>query len=140
MTWTFLKISLPLIISQNLMYLILVINVIFAGRLGDPAKTAGVGLGTTMNHIFGCCILFGFNRAMDTLVCQAYGAKNLALCGVYLNRARVIGTLAFIPVAIVLLNCKALLLWLSQEPETVEYASKFTRTMIPALYFMNLCD
>ena len=95
------------------MYLVLVINVVFAGRLGDPAKTAGVGLGTTMNHIFGCCILFGLNRAMDTLISQAYGAGNIALCGVYLNKARVIGTLAFIPVTLILMNCRTVLLFFS---------------------------
>ena len=68
MTWQFLKISIPLVIRQNLVYAILLINVIFAGRLNDPAKMAGVGLGTTMNHILGLCILFGMNNAMDTLI------------------------------------------------------------------------
>lgn len=127
MSLTFLMISLPLVIRQNLMYLVLVINVIFSGRLGDSAKTAGVGLGTTLNHIFGCCILYGFNRAMDTLISQAYGSGNLALCGVYLNRARAIGTLAFIPVTIILINCEGILLWFSQDPETVKYASQYTK-------------
>ena len=91
--------------------MVLMINVIFSGRLGDPAKTAGVGLGTTVNHIFGCCILFGLNRAMDTLISQAYGAGNLSLCGVYLVRAWIIGSIAFIPVTIICLNCDVFLLW-----------------------------
>lgn len=68
MTWKFIQISVPVVIRMNLMNLVLLINVIFAGRLGDPAKTAGVGLGTTMNHIFGACVLTGLNRAMDTLI------------------------------------------------------------------------
>ena len=123
MTCTFFKVSIPLVIRQNLVYLVLLINVIFAGRLNDPAKMAGVGLGTTMNHILGLCILFGMNNAMDTLISQAHGSGNLTLCGVYLNRARVIGTLSFIPVAIILFNVETLLLWLKQDPETVQYAS-----------------
>ena len=127
MTWQFIKVSVPLVLRQNLMYLVLVINVIFSGRLGDPAKTAGVGLGTTMNHIFGCCILFGLNRAMDTLISQAYGAGNFGLCGVYLNRARIIGTIAFIPVTIICMNCEVFLLWFSQDPKTVEFAARYTR-------------
>ena len=109
------------------MQLVLLINVIFAGRLGDPAKTAGIGLGSTMNHMFGCCILYGMNRAMDTLIPQAYGASNLPLCGVYLNRARIIGTIVFIPVSLILMNCEVFLLWFSQDPKTVEYAAKYTR-------------
>ena len=68
MTWKFISISVPVVIRTNLMNLILLINIIFAGRLNDSAKTAGVGLGTTMNHIFGACVLKGLNRAMDTLI------------------------------------------------------------------------
>ena len=68
MTYQFLKTSIPLVVRQNLTYAVLLVNVIFAGRLNDPAKMAGVGLGTTMNHILGLCILFGMNNAMDTLI------------------------------------------------------------------------
>ena len=58
----------------------------------------------------------------------------------YLNRARVIGSLAFIPVAITLYNVEAILLWLEQDPDTARYASQYTRQMIPAIYVINLCD
>ena len=116
------------------------INVIFAGRLNDETKLAGIGLGTTMNHMLGLCIIYGMGGALDTLISQAYGSGNLKLCGVYLNRARVITTLAFIPVTIVLLNTKSLLLFLGQDPGTVEISSMYTRQMIPALYLMNLCN
>ena len=77
---------------------------------------------------------------MDTLIPQAYGAEDFPLCGVYLNRARIIGTIAFIPVSIILLNCEGLLLWFSQDPKTVVYAAMYSRQMIPALYCMNLCE
>ena len=68
MTLEFLKLSLPLLIFENMFYIIIVINVIFAGRLNDSTKMAGIGLGTTFNHIFGLCILFGINNAMETLI------------------------------------------------------------------------
>ena len=58
----------------------------------------------------------------------------------YLNRARVIGTLSFVPVGLLLFNVETLLLWLKQDPETVKYASQYSRQMIPALYVMNVCD
>ena len=87
-------------------------NVIFASRLNDETKLAGVGLGTTMNHMLGFCIICGVGNAMDTLISQAYGSGNLKLCGVYLNRARVITTVTFIPLTIILMNTKPLLLFL----------------------------
>ena len=68
MTLAFFKLSLPLLIYENMFYIIVVINVILAGRLNDSTKMAGIGLGTTFNHIFGLCILFGINNAMETLI------------------------------------------------------------------------
>ena len=68
MTCEFLKISLPLLIYENMFYVIVVINVIFAGRLNDSTKMAGIGLGTTFNHMFGLCVFFGINTAMETLI------------------------------------------------------------------------
>ena len=140
MTLEFFKLSVPLLIYENMFYIIIVINVIFAGRLNDSTKMAGIGLGTTFNHIFGVSVFFGINTALETLITQTYGSGNLTLCGVYLNRARVIGTLVFIPMAIIMLNSNHILLFCGQDPKTVEYASLFTRNMIPAIYMMNLCD
>ena len=123
MAYEFFKISLPLLIYENMFYVIVVINVIFAGRLNDSTKMAGIGLGTTFNHMFGLSVFFGINTAMETLITQTYGYGNMKLCGVYLNRARVIGTLIFIPVTCLLLNSKFILLACGQDPKTVEYAS-----------------
>ena len=99
----FLRIAVPVIITCNFIFLILVINIIFAGRLNDVAKLAGVGLGTTIDHILCLAILFGLNGALETLVSQAFGSGNIHLCGIYLNRARIINTMAFIPLMIVLI-------------------------------------
>ena len=78
------------------------VNTIFAGRLDDSAKLAGVGLGYTILNVICIIPLLGMNGTIETLVSQAFGAKNLELCGVYLNRGRVINTLIFIPLAIAL--------------------------------------
>ena len=43
------------------------------------------------------------NGALDTLVSQAYGAKDLVLCGQLLNRGRTTAALVFIPLIIPLL-------------------------------------
>ena len=48
--------------------IVFMVNVIFASRLNDETKLAGIGLGTTMNHMLGLCIIFGVSNAMDTLI------------------------------------------------------------------------
>ena len=87
-----------------------IVDIIFAGRFDDAAKLAGVGLGNTFLNIVCLSICMGMNCALETLVSQAFGYGNIALCGVYLNRARLVGTLTFIPCAILLLFAEPILL------------------------------
>ena len=85
------------------MQLIYFINAVYAGQLNDASKLAGLGLGTCMLECFTLYIIMGMNGALETLVAHAYGANQVTLCGVYLNRARVINTVLFIPLTFVLL-------------------------------------
>ena len=80
------------------------------------------------------------NGALETLVSQAFGFGNISLCGVYLNRARLISTLAFIPIMIILLYSEPILLKLGQDPESSHYAHKYIVATIPGLYFFALFD
>ena len=57
------------------------INVLFASRMHDEAKLAGVGLGVTITHVFGLCPFMGLNVALETLISQSYGYGNYQLCG-----------------------------------------------------------
>ncbi len=80
----------------------MMINIIFIGRLDDAAKLAGVGLGTTILNMLCFSILLGMNGALETLVSQAYGFGDIQLCGIYLNRSRLINTVVFIPLMLIL--------------------------------------
>ena len=51
----------------------------------DPALMAGVGLGNMTKQIFGTTILYGVNGSIETFICQALGAREYKLAGVYLN-------------------------------------------------------
>lgn len=55
-------------------------------------------------------VIIGMNGAMETLVSQAYGAGQFTLCGIYLNRARLINTVMFVPLVLLLLFTKQFLL------------------------------
>ena len=51
-------------------------------------------------------ILLKLNRAMDSLVPQAYGRGDLELCGVYLNRGRLFVIVASLPILVAILYAK----------------------------------
>ena len=77
--------------------------------MNDEAKIAGLGLGISLVESITFSVFFGMNGALETLVAQAFGAEQLSLCGVYLNRARVINTIIFLPLVLILLGSQYLL-------------------------------
>ena len=64
----FVCVAIPVIIQWNLSYCAVMINIMFASKMHDEAKLAGVGLGVTITHVFGLCPLVGLNVALETLV------------------------------------------------------------------------
>jgi MATE family multidrug resistance protein len=81
--------------------------------LNDPAKLAGVGMGNMIMNLFGLSTVYGMNGAMETLVAHAFGHGNLHLCGVYLNRARLILCIVYIPIIIILFFAEDILLFIN---------------------------
>ena len=79
-------------------------NLIFMGKIGDAALISGVGVGNVYINVFGVVMMGGLNSILSTLVSQSYGQKNLKLCGVYLNRGRLVLILAYVPIFIILMN------------------------------------
>ena len=79
--------------------------VIFAGRMADPINVAVIGLAISCTSIMMLAIMIGLNMAQETLTSQAFGANDLRLCGLYLNRGMLILLTFFIPLAVVPAIC-----------------------------------
>ena len=138
--WEIFKIGFPTIVSCLFMQLTYFINTIYAGTLNDDAKLAGLGLGTSMLECLTLYIIMGMNGALETLVAQAYGADQLVLCGVYLNRARVINTALFIPLMVILLFTKPILGILGQQEEVIVHANTYVIDNLLSVYLMGMYD
>ena len=80
------------------------------------------------------------NGAAQTLVSQAYGAENLRMCGVYLNRARLINTAAFIPLIVLVVFCKQILAKLGQDAKVIEFAFEYVIICLPGVYCQVMFD
>lgn len=92
------------------------------GQLNDPHMLAGVGLANMTMAFTGYMFLMGLNSCIETFVSQAAGSGKIELCGIYLNRARFLFTLFFIPLALILLQIEKVLLFLGQDPGVSKYA------------------
>ena len=63
----FLKLAIPGITQDVLAYLMITMNSVFAGRMGDPSVLAAVGVGNVVVLIMLITMLMGQNAAQDTL-------------------------------------------------------------------------
>jgi MATE family multidrug resistance protein len=81
------------------------------GKLNDPVKLAAIGLGNMLNQLLPYTMMIGMNTALETLVSQAYGRKNVYECGLFLHRSLMLITIMFIPIAVILYHSDSILIF-----------------------------
>ena len=99
-----LEIGVPAMLSMVLELIVEVLNSMFVGHLGREDVMAGVGMANMYMNIICLCVLWGMNMVLNTLGSQASGFGDLRMCGIYLNQSRIILTVIFIPITILLLQ------------------------------------
>eukprot|EP01132_Coremiostelium_polycephalum_P007486 gene7486-9200_t len=130
--WTF-----PVLISNVLnMVIYLLVNMMFAGRLGKD-ELAAVALGNTWSFCTSA-FLTGSLNAMDTFISQSYGAKNYKLIGLTVQRATLTVTAFSFVVSILWLLTKPILVAIHQDPHVSELASHYVFGLLPGLWFGNI--
>jgi len=80
------------------------------------------------------------NSALSTLISQGFGQNDKRLCGVYYNQARIMLTIMFIPILIILLNSERIFLAFGFEPHICANALTFVIYKLPYLYMYSLYD
>ena len=107
-----IKVAIPATLGSFVMYIIPAINIAFIGHLDDPVKLAGTGIGALIFSMVSLGPFFGMNGALETLVSQTAGGRNIHLCGVYLQRGRIINLFCLIPMLVIyLLSYKLMILF-----------------------------
>lgn len=140
MVGAILKQAIPGMFCMVVLQLQQIINLIFVGHMNDAKLLAGVGMGNLIVSVFGISLFIGLNGALETLVSQAYGNRNLQLCGIYLNRGRFMLLLLNIPIVYILCNAEAILLLLKQDVKVAANAQIYIYSYIPALVLNGLND
>ena len=128
-------VAVPIIVGQIFSLFIEMLNLVFAGHLGDPVFVAAAGLGNMYANITCLLIIYGLNSAIATLCSQAYGSGNMRKCGIYLNKGRIAILLFFIPITGITFLCESFLLMLRMDPETARQAQIYTYGIVIALFF-----
>ena len=124
-----------------MMFMSFTITLIYAGHLDDSVNVAVIGLASTTTRITMGSILSGINSAQDTLTSQSYGAKNLRLCGIYLNRGSFVLFVAFLILGMIpAVFAENIFVALRFDPEVSKLTARIIRLQMPSLFIYSWTD
>ncbi|XP_002510003.3 protein DETOXIFICATION 48 [Ricinus communis] len=131
------KISGPTAITGLILYSRAMISMLFLGYLGE-LELAGGSLSIGFANITGYSVISGLAMGMEPICGQAYGAKQMKLLGLTLQRTVLLLLSTSVPISFMWLNMKRILLWCGQDQEISSTAHTFILFAIPDLFFLSL--
>jgi multidrug resistance protein, MATE family len=106
---------------------------IFAGHIGNRELSAvAIGLSVVSNFSFG--FLLGMGSALETLCGQAFGAGQVAMLGVYMQRSWIILSASALLLTPLYLYAAPILRLLGQDDDIAAAAGSFTLGIIPQMF------
>ncbi|KAJ1255056.1 hypothetical protein BS78_K293900 [Paspalum vaginatum] len=110
---------------------------IFAGHIGNRELSAvAIGLSVVSNFSFG--FLLGMGSALETLCGQAFGAGQVAMLGVYMQRSWIILSSSAVLLTPLYVFAEPILRLLGQDAEIAAAAGRFTRGIIPQMFALAI--
>ncbi|WVZ91638.1 hypothetical protein U9M48_037782 [Paspalum notatum var. saurae] len=130
-------IGLPIAVGMVSTYAISSITQMFVGHLGNlPLAAASIGLSVFATFALG--FLLGMGSALETLCGQAYGAGQVAMLGVYLQRSWLILLASALLMSPLFVFARPLLLLIGQDPDVAREAAGFALYILPSVFAMAL--
>ncbi|WVZ78960.1 hypothetical protein U9M48_026595 [Paspalum notatum var. saurae] len=110
---------------------------IFAGHVGNRELSAvAIGLSVVSNFSFG--FLLGMGSALETLCGQAFGAGQVAMLGVYMQRSWIILSASAALLTPLYVFAEPVLRLLGQDADIAAAAGSFTRGIIPQMFALAI--
>ncbi|KAK9108189.1 hypothetical protein Syun_024200 [Stephania yunnanensis] len=128
----------PAIFTTLCQYSLGAITQTFAGHLGD-LELAAFSVENSVIGGFSFGIMLGMGSALETLCGQAFGAGQLDMLGVYMQRSWVILDTTGLILSLLYIFAKPLLRLIGQKEDIADMAGMFSIWMLPQLfaYAMN---
>ncbi|XP_076933752.1 protein DETOXIFICATION 48-like [Bidens hawaiensis] len=131
------KISGPTAITGLILYSRAMISMLFLGYLGE-LQLAGGSLSIGFANITGYSIISGLAMGMEPICGQAYGAKQMKILGLTLQRTVLLLLSTSLPISFIWLNMKTILIWCGQDEQISTVAQTFIIFSIPDLFVLSL--
>ncbi|KAL9225331.1 hypothetical protein vseg_001272 [Gypsophila vaccaria] len=131
------KIAAPLVFLTLCSYALNSVTTIFVGHLGE-LQLSGVSISLSVIGTFSFGFLLGMGSALETLCGQAFGAGQVHMLGIYMQRSWIILTLSCVVILPVYIFSTPLLKLLGQEHDIAEVAGNFSILTIPNLMSLGI--
>ncbi|KAI9086602.1 hypothetical protein K1719_031463 [Acacia pycnantha] len=129
-TW---KIAAPIAVNILCLFSVNSVTSIFAGHLGNLELSAvAISLSVIATFAFG--FMLGMGSALETLSGQAFGAGEVHMLGVYVQRSCIILFTSCIILSPIYIFTSPILKFLGQEDDIADLAGKFTLLTLPYLF------
>ncbi|EMS59510.1 Protein TRANSPARENT TESTA 12 [Triticum urartu] len=123
-------IGTPIAVSTLSLYAVGSITTIFVGHLGNlPLAAASIGISVFSTFALG--FMMGMGSALETLCGQAFGAGQVAMLGVYLQRSWIVLGVAALLMVPLYVFAEPVLLALGQDPNVAREAACFALYILP---------
>ncbi|XP_060203699.1 protein DETOXIFICATION 35-like [Lycium barbarum] len=110
---------------------------IFVGHLGNIELSA-ISIAQTVISTFSFGFMMGMGSALETLCGQAYGAGQVHMLGVYMQRSIIILLTTCVILLPIYLFATPLLELLGQETAIAELSGSYTKLLIPQLFSLAI--
>jgi MATE family multidrug resistance protein len=126
-------IGMPIAIATLSLFAVSSVTTIFVGHLGNlPLAAASIGLSVYSTFALG--FLLGMGSALETLCGQAFGAGQVAMLGVYLQRSWIVLTAAALLMVPFFVFAEPLLLAIGQDAAVAHEAARFALYILPGAF------
>lgn len=110
---------------------------IFVGHIGDVELSAvAIALSVISNFSFG--FLLGMGSALETLCGQAFGAGQVFMLGIYMQRSWIILTVSCILLCPIYIFATPILKLLGQQDDIAKLAGEFAIQIIPQMFSLAI--
>ncbi|EPS65920.1 hypothetical protein M569_08857 [Genlisea aurea] len=130
------KLSGPTAVTGLILYSRAMISMVFLGYLGE-LELAGGSLSIGVANITGYSVISGLAMGMEPICGQAFGAKQMKLLGLTLQRTILLLLTASFPISLIWVNMKRILLWCNQDEEISTMAQNFIVFAVPDLFVLS---
>ncbi|KAK6150386.1 hypothetical protein DH2020_015318 [Rehmannia glutinosa] len=123
----------PAIFTSVCQYSLGAITQTFAGHIGT-LELAAFSIENTVIAGLSYGVMWGMGSALETLCGQAYGAGQIDMLGVYMQRSWVILLATSVLLTLIYVFAEPILLLLGQDKDISRVAARYSLWMIPQLY------